>query len=82
MMFLWLSAELTWRLACHALEELGEEGGIGEIHLIADGGNGLVGVFEVDFDAGDQGIVNPLLGALAAHLLDDGAHVTGCEAQA
>ena len=80
MMFLWLSAELTWRLACHALEELGEEGGIGEIHLIADGGNGLVGVFEFNFDAGNQGIVYPLLSALAAHLTNDCTHVTRREA--
>ena len=68
--------------ACHALEEFGQKRGVGEIHVVTDAGDGLVGVLEVDFDAGDQGIVNPLLGTLAAHLPDDGAHVAGREAQA
>ena len=77
-----VSAELTRRLACHALEELGEERGIGEIKLITDAGNGLVAVLEFNLDAGDQGIVYPLLGTLAAHLANDGAHVTWREAQA
>jgi len=67
--------------ARHALEELGEERRVGEVHLVADGGDGLVGVHQVNLDAGDQGVVDPLLATLAAHLLDDGAQVAWREAQ-
>ena len=77
-----LLAEFFRGHACHAFEEFGQERGVGEIHVVADAGDGLVGVLEVDFDAGDQGVVNPLFGALAAHLLDDCAHVSRCETQA
>ena len=72
---LWLVAKFKWGGTGHAFEKLGEKRRVGKVHLIADAGNGHVGVFERDFDASDQGIVNPLLGASAAHLLDQGAQV-------
>ncbi len=73
--------ELGGREACHALEELGKERLIGKIHVIGDLGDGFVAVLEVYLDAGDQSIVNPLLGALAAHPGDDGAQVSWRETQ-
>ena len=74
--------ELGGGLACHALEEFTEERRVGEIEFIADEGNGFARVLEFNLDARGQGFVNPLLGALAAHLLDDGAQVARRDAQA
>ena len=76
-----LWAELAWCHASHALEELGEKGLVGEIHVIADASDGLFGVKQVNFDACDQSFVNPLFCTSAACLLDHCAQVTWCDAQ-
>lgn len=76
-----LLAELAWCHASHALEELGEKGLVGEIHVIADASDGLFGVKQVNFDACDQRFVNPLFCASAACLLNHCAQVTWCDAQ-
>lgn len=68
--------------ARHSLEELDHERWIGKIHVVCNVRNGFVAVLELDLDASDKGIVDPLLGTLAAHLSDDGAHVTWCDTQA
>ncbi len=77
-----LLAELAWSHARHALEEFGQKRLVGEVHIIADAGNGLLGVQQVDFDARDQCLVNPLFGTSATCLLDHSAQVTWGDAQA
>lgn len=54
--------------ASHALKVLAEKGGIGEVHLVGYLGCTLVGVAQLYLYARDDGIVNPLLGGLAADL--------------
>lgn len=46
-------AELAWGHARHALEEFGEKRLVGEIHIIADAGDGLLGVQQVNLYACD-----------------------------
>ena len=67
--------------ACHSFKEFGHEGRIGKIQVIGDAGDRFVAVLEVNLDAGDQGIVDPLLGTLAAHAADDSAQVAWRETQ-
>ena len=74
-------AELLGSHSRHAFKKLGEKRLVGEIHVVANAGDGLAGVAQVDLDARDQCLVDPLLGTLAACLLDHRAQVTGRDAQ-
>ena len=75
-------AIFSWSDAYETLEVFAKEGRIGEIEIIGNTGNGLVGVHEFHFDTGDEGAVNPFFSGDAAGLADDGAQITLCQAHA
>ena len=82
--FTWIFAylslpELRGSHVGEALEIFGEEGGIGEVHLLGNLGDGLVGMAQLHLDTGDEGKVNPLFCRRTTCLADDGAEVTLCE---
>jgi len=79
--FTWIFAYLSFPELCgshvgEAFEVFGEEGGIGEVHLLGNLGDGLVGMSQLHLDAGDEGKVNPLFCRRTTCLADDGAEVT------
>ena len=80
--FLFLLSVFLGSKSSEALEVFREEGGIGEVEVVGNAGDGLVGVHQLDFYAHDEGAVNPFLGSDAAGLADDGAEVALSEAEA
>ena len=75
-------AVLLRRHARHTLEVLAEERGVGEVHLVGYLGRTLVGMAQLHLDTCHDGVVNPLLGSLAADLLHQCAHVAGRQEEA
>ena len=65
-----------------AFKVLAEERGIGEVQFVGNLGDGLTGMHEFHFDAGDEGAVDPFLGSHTAGLADDGTQITLCETHA
>ena len=71
---------IAGRHACEAAEILGEERGVGKVHLLSYLRRRLVRVAQFYFDAGDEGTVYPVLGGGATGLADDGGQVALSEA--
>ena len=71
---------IAGRHAGEATEILGEERGVGKVHLLSYLCRRLVRVAQFYFDAGDEGTVYPVLGGGAAGLADDSGQVALGEA--
>ena len=71
---------IAGRHACEAAEILGEERGVGKVHLLSYLCRRLVRVAQFYFDASDEGTVYPVLGGGAAGLADDSGQVALSEA--
>ena len=69
---------------CHtrlAIEELGEERGIGEVQVFSDLPDRQIAVFQLQLGLLDDVSVNPLHGCLSADFPDDGSKMVGCQAE-
>ena len=74
------SVILFWRHARETTEILGEERGVGKVHLLSYLCRRFVRVAQFYFDACDEGTVYPVFGGGAAGLADDSGQVALSEA--
>ena len=68
--------------SCHPFEVFAEEAGVRESHFFSNLSNRLVRMSQFDFDMCDNSLVDPFFGSCPAHLSDDCAQITLCEAHA